>query len=181
MSNVDNPNGFQYLTMNRGFPPRTRIYDKLSTLNTAVFQNDVCHQVAGVSGHDMAPVEPFGTGTPGTTIPLGVAAHYSAAAVAARVHIYVDPDAEYVAQDNAAVDGITGGNMGLNANVEANAGSVLNGFSGHEINETGIATTSSFDLHLLRRFPDPSNAFGAHCRVICKLNKNREGINTAGV
>lgn len=181
MSNPNNPNGFQYLTMNRGFPPRTRIYNKLASLGTAIFQHDVCHQVAGVSANDMAPVEPLGTGTPGTSILLGVSAHYSAASTLARMHIYVDQDAEYVAQDNNATDGITGGNMGLNGNVDPTAGSTVTGWSKHQINETGLATSSALDLHLLRRFPDPNNAFGPNCRIICKLNKNREAMNTAGV
>ncbi len=179
MANPNFPFGFQYLTSNKGMPPRTRIYDKLNTV-IAIFQNDVCHQVAGVTGHDMAPVEPLGTGTPGTSILLGVSAHYSQTLTAARMHIYVDPDSEYVAQATNTL-GLTAANMGLNANIVTTAGDTLTGFSKHTINETGVAVTSTFDVHLLRRFPDPSNAFGPAAKIICKLNKNREGINTAGV
>ncbi len=181
MANVNNPNGFQYLTMNRGFPPRTRVYDKLSTLDTAIFQNDVCHAPAGVTGHDMPPVEPFVKATPGTSIILGVSAHYSAALLAARVHVYVDQEAEYVAQDDNSTDGIVAANMGLNANVTTTAGNVTTGFSKHQIAEASVNTSASRDMHLLRRFPDPFNAFGPNCRIICKFLTNREAIGTVGV
>lgn len=180
MANSNNPFGFQYLTMNKGFPPLTRVFDKLSTLATAIFQQDLCHRVAGVIAHPRGVVEPFGTGTPGTSIILGVAMHYSAASTAAPVHVMVDPAAEYVAQATGTL-GLLEADMGLNANMLANAGSTLTGFSKHVVNETGIATTSSLDMHLLRIFPDVLNAAGPYARVIVRLNKNREGIGTAGV
>lgn len=182
MANVDAPHGFAYLSMGRAHPPRTRYYDKLSTQGTAIFQQDVVHAIAGVAGHDKPPIEPFGTGTPGTTIPLGVAQDYGAASTATRHHVIIDTDAEYEAQDDGDTDGIPDTAAGLNANVSTGAGSTLTGYSGHEIDEAGINVSASRDLHLVGLFPDVNNATGSsHVRWIVKFNHLRMAENTVGV
>ncbi len=182
-TNVDAPHGFHYVSINNPYPPLTRVYEKQSSQGTAIFQYDVVHQIAGVSGFDKAPIEPFGTGTPGTTIPLGVAKNYGAASTRTRHSVIVDPRAEYEAQDDGDTDGLVAANMGLNALVSVGAGSTLTGYSGHEIDEAGIATSATAtDLKLLGLFPIIGNAFGsAHVRVLVKFNRLREGLNTAGV
>jgi hypothetical protein len=160
MANVDNPHGFQYVSKNCQYPPITRIYEKQSSQATAIFQNDVVHQIAGVSGFNKAPIEPFGTGTPGTTIPLGVALNYGQASTRTKHHVITDTTAEFEAQDDDDTDGLVAANMGLNALVSTGAGSTLTGFSGHEIDEAGVTTSATAaDVKLIGLYPDPNNVF----------------------
>jgi len=185
MSNVNSPHGFGYVTINKPFPARTRVFDHLAADGDAIFQNDVVWANSGVSGEDAPPVQTFAEGaTPGETIPLGVALNYAPASTLYQVHVNVDLDSEYEAQDNNANGtGIVATNMGKNANVDPTgvAGSTLTGFSGHQINTTGIAVTGTLDMHLLRRYPDVLNSFGPYCRILIKFNEMREATQTAGV
>ncbi len=182
MANADSPHGFQYVTMNRAFPPTTRVYEKQAADPVAVFQNDVVHQIAGVSGFNKAPIESFESGTPGTTIPLGVAQNYGPASTRTRHHVIVDILAEFEAQDDDSTDGLVAANMGLNALVSLGNGSTLTGFSGQEIAEAGIATSATAcDLKMIGLYPDPLNVFGEHARILCKFLRLKEDQNTAGV
>lgn len=183
MANVNAPHGFQYVSVNRPYPPLTRTFLKQAGQATAIFQNDVVHEIAGVTGFDAAPIEPFGTGTPGTTIPLGAALNYGPASTKTRHHVIVDNDAEFEAQDDGDVDGLAAANMGLNALVSTGAGSTITGYSGHQIDEAGVTTSATAaDLKLLRLYPDPNNAFGSkYVRVLCKFLRLKENQNTAGV
>jgi hypothetical protein len=176
MANRDNPNGFQFLSIGRPYPPRIRTFIKLAAVATAIFQNDVVHEVDGASGSgEAAAVEPFGTGTPGTTIPLGVALNYGPTLTKTRHHVIVDKDAEYVAQDDGDTDGLALTDMGKRTNVSTGAGSTLTGYSGHEIDEATVHASAARDLLLLRLYPDPLNAFGSsHARVIVKFRSVSE-------
>lgn len=181
-SNVDNPNGFQYMSLFHGEPPVTLEYEKQSSMATAIFENDVVHAIAGVAGFSKPPVEAFGTGTPGTTIPLGISLNYGAASTRTRQTVIVDPNAFFHAQDDGDTDGIADSSMGLNANVSVGAGSTLTRASGHEIDEAAIATSSALDLHMIGLYPDPNNVSGtAHLRIIVRFNKHRFAWGVAGV
>jgi hypothetical protein len=182
MANVDNPHGFQYVSKGCPYPPLVRTYEKQVGQATAIFQNDVVHQIAGVTGFNKAPIEPFGTGTPGTTIPLGASLNYGAALTRTRHHVIVDTQAEFEAQDDDDTDGLVAANMGLNALVSTGTGSATTGFSGHEIDEAGIVTSATAaDVKLIGLYPDPNNVFGEHARILCKFLRLKENQNTAGV
>jgi hypothetical protein len=175
MANSDNPYGLQYMSMNRGFPPRIRTHIKIATYGTAIFQNDAVHEVNGAATSDpAAAIEPWASATPGTTIPLGVALNYGAASTKTRHHVIVDPDAEYHAQDNDDTDGFVIADMGQRCNIEANAGSTTTGFSGHELDESTLHVSDAKDVLLLRLYPDPLNAFGEHARIIVKFRATSE-------
>lgn len=180
-NNVDSPNGFQYSSLFQGHPPLIEIFEKQVGYGTAIFQCDVVKQIAGVSGFNKAPIEAFGT--PGTLIPLGVSQNYGAVSTRTRHSVIVDPMARYHAQDDGDTDGLVAADMGLNALVSLGAGSTQTGFSGHEIDEAGIATSATAtDLHLLGLFPMIGNDFGSsHVRVIVTFNRIRRAQNTAGV
>jgi|SRR5271168_2123102 len=183
MANVNNPFGFAYVSMYQGHPPRMREFPKVVADATAIFQNDVVMENTGVAATPTPPISSFAEGTPGTTIPLGVAQSYGAASTATRHMVCVDYETYWVAQDNDPTTGILGTNIGKNANVDPTgvAGSVTTGFSGNQIAISGIATTNSLDLHLISLFPDVNNAFGPHARVIVRFNKMREMGQIAGV
>lgn len=175
MPNVDAPNGLIYSSINQGHPPLTRTFIKLAAVGTAIFQNDVVHELNGATGSEnAAAIEPWGTATPGTTIPLGVAINYGAVSSRTRHHVIVDPGAEYHAQDNDDTDGLVLADMGQRINVEAGVGSALTGYSGHELDESSLHASNAKDVLLLRLWPDPLNAFGEHARIIVKFRATSE-------
>lgn len=120
-------------------------------------------------------------GTPGTTVISGVSSNYSATGSAGTHSVYTDPAVVYEIQDNNDTDGIAAADLGLNANVEYNAGSTTTFLSGHEIDESTADVTNSLDLHLLRLFNVPDNAHGANARIEVLINKHRFGTQTVGV
>lgn len=182
MANADNPTGFLYSSIHQPHPPVHKVYEKQVGLAQAIYQGDVVHAIAGVATFHKPPIEPFITGTPGTTIPLGVANHWSQASKRARVSICVDLRAEFVAQDDGATDGINAVDLGKNANVATQAGNDLTKFSKYEIGEASIGTSSALDLHIIEFWEDPIfNAFGLNCRVLVTFNKARFATQTAGV
>jgi hypothetical protein len=180
MANVNQPHGFTYISIGAPYPPRIRTFNKVVGFGTAIFQQDVCALMAGAAGGgSAAPLEPLTT--PGTTIAAGVSLNFGAASTATRHHVITSQAAEFEAQDDNSTDGLILTNMGLNANATLTAGNATTGFSKHQIAEAGIAVTSSMDMHLLRLFPDPNNAFGPNARIVIKFNGNREATATVGV
>ena len=190
MANVNNPNGFNYVSVGKPYPPRTRVFNKLVGSGTAIFQNDVVYSPAGSSGQDQPPVASFNDGTAvvGTTIPQGVAVNFGSASLATRHSVIVDLDAEYQAQDNDPTTGMLATDMGKNANLDKGsvAGSSTTGFSGMQLDKSGVTAVPStsataFEFHLLKRWLDVFNAYGPNCRVLVKFNKEREATATVGV
>lgn len=176
MSNVDAPHGFAHVSNDGPYPPRIRTFQKLVGVATAIFQHDVVHAVGGKN------IEPFSTGTPGTTVPLGIALTRGAASTASRHSVLIArPDVEFEAQDDNDTDGIIEANLNKNANINTGAGSAITGFSGHEIDEASIAATATLDLKLIKLFAYPNNEFGPHARIVVTFNKCRENPGTAGV
>jgi hypothetical protein len=178
LANTDNPHGFAFHSSPGPYPPRTRTYIKLVGTGTAIFINDVCHFKAGTSAsEDGAVVEPFGTGTPGTTIPGGVALNYGAVSTKTRHSVIVDDNAEYEAQDDGdSITGLPTTAAGQNANVIATAGdAAVDLYSNHQIDGSSAAVTGSLDLYLIRKLPIADNAFGSDfVRFICRFNKLSE-------
>lgn len=185
MANVNNPNGFLYTSIGTGHPPLIDMYVKSSGFTVAIFEGDVVYLVvAGDTALDRPPIKPLGDGgTPGTTTPLGVALEFGAASTKTLHHVNISSRARYHAQDNDSVTGLLGTDMDKNADVDKSvAGSPVTKWSGHQIDKTGVtavpAQTAGMDLTLISRFPDVFNAFGPHCRVICKFNQQRYNPNT---
>ena len=174
MANRDAASGFEFHSSPGPFPGRSRTYVKLVGTGTAIFIGDVVHFKAGTSLSEGKPVvEPLGTGTPGTTIIGGVALDYGAASTKTRHTVIVDENAEYHAQDDGDNTGIAATNIGQNANVVANAGSTTTFYSGHEIDGSTAAVTSTLDVYLVGILPRPDTAFGSDfVRTICRFNRN---------
>jgi len=174
MANIDNPHGLRPVmrTLSGGFPA-TRQFTKDAAEATAIFINDVVQRQA--DGNIAAG------GTPGTTLYLGVALNYGAASQQTDHLVVVAPDAIFEAQDNADVDGFAAADMGLNCNLEFNAGDALRLISGHELDESSAATTATLDVKLLDKLDVPDNEFGANCRVLVVFNKHLLNAGVAGV
>jgi hypothetical protein len=158
----------------RGGMPSVREYSKDADAGTAIFINDVVNREADqyiVAG-----------GTPNTTTFQGVSLNYGAASTA-TTHLVMDtPDAIYEAQDNDDTDGLVLADMGLMCDLEFNAGSATTFISGHELDESSAAdTTTDLDVKLLRILDTPDNVAGEHCRVEVMFNQHRLNPGVAGV
>lgn len=175
MPNVDNPHGLQTLgrTMAGGFPT-VESFQKAASFGTALFIGDAVARAADGTINT--------TITPGTTLYSGVNLNYGAASTLTDHLVITSPDALFEAQDNNSTDGFAAADMGLNANLELNAGSALTQLSGHEINESTANTTSTLDVKLLRLLQSPDNSYGTGWgRFEIIFNKHRMHPAVAGV
>jgi hypothetical protein len=157
-----------------GGPPRIQSFSKDSGEGTAIFVGDAVNREA--DGNIEAA-----SATPGTTLFSGVSLNYGAASTATEHLVIVSPDALFSAQDNADTDGFAAADMGMNVNIELNAGSATTKVSGHELDESTIVETATVDLHMLELLAVPDNAYGAHSRIVVTFNKHRMYGGVAGV
>lgn len=176
MANVNNPHGLRPLmrTMDGGeiqlFP-----MNKVVGYGTALFIQDVVNRVG--SGNLQ------GGGTPGTTLWSGVTLNGGAASTATTHQVLVSSAAVYEAQDGNISAGILATHIGQNANLTFTvAGSATRpNYSGHQIDDNTVQTTSTLDLHLLALLNVPNNAFGPNARIEVIFNKSRMAGSAAGV
>ena len=176
MANVDNPHGLRPLMRTLGGgPPTAQLMQKDSSEGAGIFIWDAVNREA--DGNIEA-----NSATPGTTLYSGVnLGPFGAASTATSHLIQISPDAVFEAQDNADTDGFAAADMGLNVNIELNAGSATTNISGHELDESTATTTNTLDLHMLALLNVPDNAEGSHSRVEVIFNKHRMNPAVAGV
>lgn len=180
MANQDLPHGLRYLRRRGGGPFQVATMVKLAAFGTAIFKQDVVIEKAGSSTEGKV-VEPWASATPGTTFPSGVSFTYSPLSTRAVHFINIDPQAIFEGQDNNDTDGFTAANEGLNVNVEAGAGSATTKISGHELDESTIATTAALDCKILGLYPALDNAYGSWARIEVLFNQHRGNALAAGV
>lgn len=175
MPNVDNPHGLRPIMRTLGGGcPFVQEFTKDAAEGAAIFQWDAVNREA--DGNIEA-----NSATPGTTRFSGVALNHGAASTLTQHLVVVSPDALFEAQDNNDTDGIAEADLGLNANIELNAGSAATKISGHEIDESTAAATATLDVKLLQKLNVPDNAFGSFCRVELVFANHRMAPATAGV
>jgi hypothetical protein len=126
------------------------------------------------SGGYLGAVNMFASaGTPGNI--------YRPATTALDWYVLVndDPEAQFYIQADAAV---AVANVGKNANLLSGTGSVYTGWSGWQLNHTGINTTATFQLRIIGNVPDPTgvpNATGN--KFIVQINTHTELPHQAGI
>ncbi len=175
MANRDNPHGLTPLgRTNGGGPFQVQYFQKDASEAAAIFIGDA------VNREDDGFIE-ANSATPGTTFYSGVSLNYGAAATLTGHLVVISPGALYEAQDNNASAGIVFADLGLNANLQLNAGSATTKISGHEINETPKDVTASLDVHLVKKYDVPDNAYGPWCRVEIYFNTHRMASASVGV
>jgi len=175
MANTDNPHGLRPLGVCLGGgPPTIQYFDKDASEAAAIFSFDAVNREA--DGNIEA-----NSATPGTTTYSGVSLNYGAASTLTSHAVVVSPDALFEAQDNNDTDGFAAADMGLNVNIELNAGSTTTKQSGHELDESTLQTTDTLDLHLLALLAVPDNAYGAWSRCEVVFNKHRMNPSRVGV
>lgn len=113
-------------------------------------------------------------GTAGSTV-RGVAAAYAVSGE--TVLVWDHPDQLFECQsDDATIDALT--DMNLNYQFIFGTPSTLYRRSGVEIDgDTGV-TNSNYQAKVLRMKPEVSNALGANCVVILKINNHELGQGT---
>lgn len=175
MANTNNPHGLNPIYTLSGGPLQTNSYRKVATYGTALFPGDAVNRVADGSIEASA--------TAGTTAYTGVLiAGYGAASTATADHIVADDLANTIFEAQGDGSGsLDQADEGLNANLVLTAGNAATKRSKHQIAEGSKNTTNTLDVHLLRLFGDPSNAYGANARFELMFNKRRDAPATAGV
>lgn len=167
MANRDNPHGLAPLMRNlSGGTPSIGYYGKDASA-TAIFINDAV--MMDNDGYINAQ------GTPGSMYILGVSMNYGATLTATEHVVMDDPGALFEAQDNADTDGFAVTDMGLEANLELNAGSATTFISGHELDESSAHATNILDVKILKLLDCPDNAYGANGRYEIMVNKHFRG------
>lgn len=172
MANADNPHGLRPLMRTQaGGVPKIQEFSKIAGYGTAIRLWDVVKRVADGS----IEANTVGVAASGVNLVPGAASTLT-------THIVMtSPDAIYEAQDNADTDGFAEADMGLNCELEYNAGSATTLISGHELDESTAAAGAAFDVKLLQKLNVPDNAYGSWLRVEVVFNKHRMYPGTAGV
>ena len=100
-----------------------------------------------------------------------------------RIAIVADsPLQEFEIQEETAGTALAATSVGLNANlVYAESGSTVTGLSGAELDTSTPATTSTFQLKILRLVDAPDNAIGQHAKWRVKINNHTEANVTTGI
>lgn len=179
MSNNDRPHGLEHTQLAQPYPEFIEPFRKLAAYGTAIFRNDVVYEVDGATGSEDAPaIQAWGSGTPGTTIPLGVACDYGPASTGTRHEIITSAHTRYEAQDNNDTDGFVLADMGQRCNIEAGAGSTTTELSGHELDESTLHASSTRDVRLHRLLGVPDNAFGSWSRIIVSFIRTSQSIQS---
>lgn len=173
MSNPDNPHGLTFIGMDGPGVPLTQKFAKVVGYGTALYPGDPVSRVADGSVEKQT--------TPGTTRITGVNNNWGAASTATNQYVYVSPGALYEAQDNNDTDGIAAIDLGLNVNLENNAGSATKLTSGTELDESTAAVTATLDVHMMELLASPDNAHGSFARIIVRINTHRYATDSVGV
>lgn len=176
MANVDNPHGFNFVGMDGPGFPFIQGFAKAVGYGTAIFQGDAVHRVA--DGSIEAASSNF---TPGTTAISGIALDYGALSTATNHSVIVSVNALFEAQDNNDTDGTAAADLGINVNLEANAGSTTTLQSGHELDESTENVSASRDFHMLALLNVPDNAHGSFARIVVKSNIHRYQPGVVGI
>ena len=90
-----------------------------------------------------------------------------------------DPEAQFYIQCDTA---LAVANVGKNANLLAGTGSTYTGWSGWQLNHTGIGTGNTIQLRIISFVPDPlgvPNAAGN--KLVVQINTHTELPNSAGI
>jgi hypothetical protein len=172
MPNTNNPFGLRCLMQTLGGGcPVILPFKKTASYGTAIFIGDAVNQVADGSIEVSA--------TPGTTLYSGVSLSYGKANKETEHLVIVSPHAVFLAQANNA--GLVDADAGINANLSLGAGNPDTLVSGHVIDGASKGTSNALDLHLLGRFPTPTNEPGAYAQFLVVFNKHRMAHGVAGV
>lgn len=114
--------------------------------------------------------------------PLNLNSVYNPASTEAVAIVADSSLQEFEIQEETAGTALAVTAVGLNANlVFAESGSTVTGLSGAELDTSTPATTSTFQLKILRLVDAPDNAIGQHAKWRVKINNHTEANVTSGI
>lgn len=195
MANVNRPSGASPIrSIGSPWNGQANLYYIPSTDNAAYYVGDF---VISEDGSDASGVPQCKKAT-ATDTPLRgviVAIHFDPtnlnliaipASKSRDYYVYVvdDPNALFSIQADAASAGsLVAAMVGDNAKFIVTApGVTTNPLSATTLDSSNIADTATFPLKIMGLELTPNNAFGAYCRVICKINAHElQSVGTSGV
>lgn len=113
----------------------------------------------------------------------GFAAEAKAASSGGTIKAYIDPFIVYSAQtDDGTGTGTAQTAINLNTTL-VNNGTVSNGVSKAELDESAVLDTATLPVKLIGLYPSPDNAFGEFNELLFVINNSnfKGGTGTAGV
>jgi len=92
-----------------------------------------------------------------------------------------DPNLVFEVQEVSGGTALTAAAVGLNATWTGSSGSTVTGYSTIELDNSGEATTATFDFQMLGLAQREDNAFGEHAKWEVRLNNHQFVDGTTGV
>jgi hypothetical protein len=173
MANINDPRGF-IPYKKEGKLYKARAYDK--TASAVIYRGDLLKRIAAgtISVYVVGDSEPI----------VGVAAHYSAAASTDPIHVYDDPEMEFICQVDATT-AFALADRGLNVDILATPvpDTALNQ-SGQVIDMSTKATTATLPLKVLDLAPainQEENSAAINADIIVKVNRSERGNLATGI
>ena len=132
---------------------------------------------------------PAGDGNPSTGVIIGFLANpnnlnttYNPANTERIAEVSDHPFQEYESQEKTSGTPLAATSVGLNTNlVYDESGSTITGLSGAELDNSAPATTSTFQIKILRLVDAPDNAIGQHAKWRVRINNHTEANATSGI
>lgn len=171
MANVDAPRGFLPHTNKDGSGGPKVEYLDLSATNAEIGVGDLVTIAAGGVNKAVA----------GNAL-CGSAAEAKAANSGGKIAVWSDPSQQFVAQTDDGETGlVAAANMRKNANFIP--GTVSNGRSTAEIDESTGATGATLPLKIIGLAPGVDNEYGEFNKLVVKINNHQfgGGTGTAGI
>lgn len=191
MANVDSPYGLRPVRERDGSPysGAANTYYVPATDATALFVGDPVILAGSADESGVAPTVTRATAGATNRItgvvvgfqpnPAFVPFGYRPASTEMYVLVADDPDIEYAIQADA--DGIAAAQIGLNANLTADAGSTATKRSGFYLDGSTPAADATFQLRVLGLEPQINNEVGAYADVLVRINLPTEAGVASGL
>ncbi|HEY3885068.1 MAG TPA: hypothetical protein VGL62_07665 [Vicinamibacterales bacterium] len=178
--------GFRPIVRQGGSPFSLTEYGKAAADTHAIYAFDLVGKITGGTpfpmpenpAYNLPSVQDGSQLTPGTSLWLGASLAYGAASTG-TVHPVADEiDCVFLARAYGTTGVTSATGAGLNANVKLVAGSSTTKMSLSGLDDSGIATTSSLDLRILKIATIVPNIEGVNAMVEVTINKHQFGQAT---
>lgn len=164
MPNPNMPFGFEPIKTD-GKENKVSYYEKEAS---AIYRGDALHMTATGKVQVAAAGE----------VICGIAAESKSAASTDKIAVYDDPDQEFMVQMSGV---FAQTDVGLNADIVANAPDTVLSHSKHELDTTTEAVTAALQFKILGLMPRGVNAMGANAIAVVKPNNHLKSAGVAGI
>lgn len=191
MANADCARGFIPRSGLSGQPYNASVtqFSTASGDSTAIFIGDPV-KLSGTSqtinGQVFADVDQAATGDIVVGVVVGVlqdtrdSLTYRAGSTVRILLVETNPQTVFEIQEVSGGTALAAADIGLNANFVVGSGSTVTGYSGVELNNSGEATTNTFDCQIVGLVNRADNAVGEHAKWLVRLNNHQFANQVAG-